>query len=218
MKKETVCQSIIIEKNILSAEISFYIHALPYLTGIASYSAKYPWSSLFCYCSRTKNPPWLETGCILSQTSTRYLTAYKDYRFKFNSFLIDPSNFLMDNLIAAIEDTKIIGSKKFKHIITQTAPDKLPFKNIKTISAEKITEIVEEKLKYNKQGKRLAKIYLTYLYSAMTNRKAGEFFGNISSSRITHIVKQTRIKMKKDENFKSLINKLKNILKNNKNG
>ena len=92
-------RSVIIEKNTLSAEVSFYIHALPYFIGLELDPAAYPWSSLNYYCSAKQKNSWIEIDSILSQISSRYITAYKDYNSKFQSFILDPSIFFTDKLI-----------------------------------------------------------------------------------------------------------------------
>ena len=209
-----IYQYIMIEKNSLSAETSFYIHALPYLTGLEIDPEVYPWSSLKCYCSQKKDVVWLETDCILSQISYKYLTAYKDYSAKFQLFLNNPSSFFIENLIKNIRDSKIIGSKKFKNTITELNLKKFPEVQ-KKISLNKINDLVETGYEYDEKSKLLAKLFLSYLYSGETNRQTGNFFGGLSPSRVSQLLKKARLKTENDDDFKKFLKKTENSLQNN---
>ena len=106
-------------------------------------------------------------------------------------------------------DSKIIGSKKFKNLMTRLDTNGSSG-GLKTISLEQINNLVEKNCENSENYKLPAKIYLSYLYSGMTNSKTGNFFGTVSASRVTQIVNEARLKIADDVEFKNFIELLEN--------
>ncbi len=73
-----------VEKNYNAVELSFYIHAVPYLSGIVRSDKIYEWSTLGEYIGFKKRRRWITRRAIINQSSRRYIFAHRDYRYKFN--------------------------------------------------------------------------------------------------------------------------------------
>ncbi len=165
----------IIEKNFPAVRTSFFIHAIPYLSGITDDPVKYEWSSLPNFVNFKKKFNYIDPDYIFSQISNRFILSYHDYRKHFYHF-INKSDFYF------IESTDFRSGKDnlLSTIQYEDNSDYIEFK--------KISELTKKFFPENQLLKKKADIYLFHKYSGEKNKVIAQIFG-ISLSRVSQIIK-----------------------------
>lgn len=98
-----------VEKNFFAAELTLYIHALPYLSGITDMLSEYEWSSFSDYINNSKSYTFIKRSPILDQLCVRYFRATNEYKKRFMRFCsVDVPTHIYNGL-----ERNCLGSKMF---------------------------------------------------------------------------------------------------------
>lgn len=105
-----------VEKNVFAAELTLYIHALPYLSGIADMPSEYEWSSLSDYIHNSQEDTFIKSSPIVDQLCVRYFRATTEYKKRLMRFC---SADVPIHISSGLE-RNCLGSKMFHRMLTRT--------------------------------------------------------------------------------------------------
>lgn len=192
-----------IEKNYYAAELSFFIHAVPFLSGICCDPVNYEWSSLSNYLKTKKKYPWINPQPIWSQISYRYFFAYIDYRRHFYRFINDESWDFSEKM-----QNSIVGSRSFHAQMSRSLPDSESSGSSDATILDDIASITNRYFFNNARLKHLADAYLSYLLSGFTNKELGVHLGDISAPRVSQLVARARKEIHLNNSFALKLKKI----------
>lgn len=195
-----------VEKNYNAVELSFYLHAIPYLSGIGQTDRVYEWSTLGDYIHLKKKRRWITRRAIIDQSSRRYIFAYKDYRHKFNRFLERDISYIVNRVTDGV-----IGGKSFRleaELLSKS--EKNNYKS-RCVPVEEIIKSSEKH--FDNDNLQIAQIYLCFLLSGRTNKEIGTFFGKVSASRVSQLIKKAEELMGTDDLFKNRVSSIERRLR-----
>ncbi len=195
-----------VEKNYNAVELSFYLHAIPYLSGITGMDTVYEWSTLGDYIHLKKKRRWITRNSIINQSSRRYVFAYRDYRHKFNRFVEQGVSYIVDKVADGV-----IGGRSFRlEAESSSTSDKTDYKP-RSVPVEEI--IKSSEAHFDSDNLQVAQIYLCFLLSGKTNKEIGFFFGGVSASRISQLIKKAEELVDTDDLFKNRVSSIEKRLR-----
>ncbi|MDX9703569.1 MAG: hypothetical protein RBU23_11075 [Candidatus Auribacterota bacterium] len=198
----------VVEKNFYAARVSCFIHALPVLTGISNDPAGYRWSSYCEYVGGCAKNCIVDHDIIKAQITRGYLRSGNAYFNYYGWFMRN----CFENYSSMPDENgcSCIGTKRFARIIKSGKGQNvssMPVDN-GSISLDAIHSVVDRHINNPPEIKRLIKIYLAHTQTTLTNKKIGAGFGNISSSRVSQLIRQADKRMLNDSLFAAMIGKL----------
>jgi len=195
-----------VEKNYNAVELSFYVHALPYLSGMGQTDRGYEWSTLGDYVHLKRKRTWITRRPIINQSSRRYIFAYRDYRYKFNRFLEQDVLYIVNR-----GTDGVIGGKSFR---LETESSSKSEKNDYKSRCVPVEEIIKSsEAHFDSDNLQITQIYLCFLLSGKTNKEIGFFFGKVSASRVSQLIKKAEELIGTDDLFKNRVSSIEKRLR-----
>ena len=219
-------KAILIEKDTYLLPLSRYIHLNPARAGRVKKVDQYEWSSYRGYVGREKEQRWMESGCVLSQLSTRPARA----RRKYKEYVEEGIRKRIDDPLREVHGQVILGTERFIEQTKELLRGKVLTPEI--VERERlqehpgIEEIVGEvarrfgvKHEVIRAGgtrgntARQVALYLSHRYTGLSNEAIGKYFGIIHSSGVSKASARVTEEMLKDKRLSTLVHDVSSIFK-----
>jgi hypothetical protein len=209
-------RSILVEKDSYALELSRYIHLNPVRANLVRDPLRYPWSSYGAYVERQPKWNWLQRGFILGQISPREREAQRKYR-----------RFVEEGMGRGVEDplkktvaSTVLGAEGFvdwvkrKWIEKVSSHREVPALRELSLRPDlsSIWEEVEREFGEKTGQSRKVALYLSHQLSGLRLDEIGKFFGGIGPSAVTQNTRRVLARLKRDEELKKAVQRLKNRL------
>ena len=207
---------LLIDKDSYALELSRYIHLNPVKARIVARPEAYGWSSYVYYFRKLSQPPFLETSFLLGQFGKSENAARKEMR----KFVEAGRTGKLPNPFRDQKSRAILGSEDFVHWVqnkylrNRKKDRELPgLRELKRLDIDEIRKLVEHSIMSDSKLARKVTVYLCRKYSERSLEEIGEFFGGVTVSAISQIVRRLesqRLKNKPlDRQLRSLEKKVK---------
>ena len=213
-------KSFLVDKDSYALELSRYVHLNPVRAGMVKKPEDFEWSSFRDYVDEMKHSPWLHTDFILGLLNLSYLERKQRYK----EFVHEGIKGEVKNPLNKADSSIILGKKQYidwikqKYINKKDKDRDVPqIEQLKRkCSIEQIKTFTEKILEVNYKEKRRIALFLCHQYSGRSLKEIGNEFGQISQAAVTQNSIRVRNKIKEDINLRNKIEKLEEIILQNK--